>query len=208
MKKNINATFSTIKIYFTPFSIDPFNVASLLLEKLERIATDSFFQSVRLKLIEWCFNRTPESLSNCPKLHSICNSLTRSDNALTYGRPISAEGKSTYSFLHNRGISTRDLRIAVFSNFINDDGSISFKPFKLRIGQAFSWYLLTITAIALIDFAIWLMHNPADWLTSLTAFGIFTTVLVVLEYPLMVLGLRPVQVSKRIKKIAPAYLLS
>ncbi|MDF1688372.1 MAG: hypothetical protein P1U35_02045 [Cycloclasticus sp.] len=179
-----------------------------LLEKLERITTDSLFQWLRREFIEWRYNKITESRAHCSEIHSICRSLDRAQKAKIFGRPISNEGVNTYEFLCNRGISTRDLRIAVFSNFINDDGSISFKPFKLRIGQALAWWLLTITTIALIDFSIWLMHSPADWLTALTAFGLLTTVLIILEYPLMVLGLRPVQVAARIKQISPPYLLS
>lgn len=209
MKKTLEKDLFTIKMHLSSFANQFYSSQpTRLLEKLERIATDFFFQWIRREFMEWRFNRAPESRANCPQLHPICKSLSRAEDALRFGRAMSEEGKSTYSFLRNRGISKRDMRIAVFSNFINDNGSISFKPFKLRIGQAFSWCLLTITAIALIDFAIWLMHNPADWLTSLTAFGIFTTVLVVLEYPLMVLGLRPIQVATRIKQISPPYLLS
>jgi len=179
-----------------------------IIEKLERIATDHPYQWIKHEFKNWRFNRTPETNKYCPKTLLTCESIARAGDAVRFGRPISKEGQSTYSLLLNRGISRKDLRIAVFSNFINDDGSISFKPLKLRIGQVLSWWLLALSAIALIDFAIWLMHSPADLLTSFTAFGIFSIVLTTLEYPLIVLGLRPVQVASRIKQISPSYLLS
>lgn len=201
--KKQSAIFRKLERAFRSLSKNPSDLPHdiTLLERTERIATDSPFQLIRKQFAKWRFERSPESLNSSLEDEKANNAFLKAYRAWLFGRPISKSAKNTYQFLRNSGLSRRDLRIAVFTKMVQKDGSIKINWWKIRFTRLLSLTLIIITVTGLGDLLLRLLQSHVSWWVSLIVFCLTAMLIAILEYPLMVLGLRPPKVAAQIQRL-------
>lgn len=171
------------------------------MEQLERIATDLPFQWVMKKVFHFLAVRAPDTASDTTDIPKAEQDFAVFDEASNYGMPMSEAARNTYNMLRNRGVSRRDLRLAMFCQYIREDGSIHINVWKERLLAICAWTLLAVTTLGCLDLAFRLFDSNINvaWkiLVPLLIFGI----LIALQYPILVLGLRTRSVVKRLQAI-------
>ena len=178
-------------------------------EMAERFSTDAPFQWTWRAFWAWMtLILTPDTVHHTPgSLSKMATKLfQKADSRWIYGRPLTRQGKATYQFLQNRGLSKCDLRISVFTKMIRKDGSVRINRTKIWVTQALVILFFLVTIIGLFNFVAQLAIRGVSW------WGIFLMLIPVsffltaIPYPLLVLGFRPAQVAKRILTLNPPQL--
>ena len=177
-------------------------------EAAERIATDSLFQWLWRKFWEIMAMLTPdtEQPASNPISRKVIEMFQKADRRWVYGRPLNLQGKATYQFLQNRGMTRQDLRIAVFTKMIQKDGSIRINCWKIRSTQILASSLLIVILLVLFDLARRLFATDIGaWLTLLILLSM-ALLHIVMAYPILALGFRPPRVAAQIQRLNPPQL--
>lgn len=165
-------------------------------EKCERIATDSLFRIIPHLISSWRLERIPEDdhfrAKQAGDQHIACDQRWR------YGRTLSPKMKETYQYLRSRGLSRQDLRLAVFCRYLREDGSVKINWWMERALQAAGWVLLVLTLLGGTDLVTRFATSDFSLLQKVLFPSATLIVILVIEYPLLVLCLRAPRVGQKI----------
>lgn len=171
-------------------------------ERAERFATDAPFQWLRqmfflFRTRVW----TTSSLTESDAEASAQAAYGESHVAWVFGRKMSPAALGTYNFLRNRGVSRRDLRLAVFCGTIRPDGSVKLNQARERALQLCGLLIIAISAsgVAVLAYRVVSLDVSVAWkvLTPLLVLGFLAT----LQYPWLVLTLRAPYVALKLDRI-------
>ncbi len=171
-------------------------------ERAERFATDAPFQWLRqrfflLRTRVW----TTSSITESEAEAAAQAAYGESHVAWVFGRKMSPAALGTYTFLRNRGVSRRDLRLAVFCGTIRPDGSVKINRARERMLQLCGLLIIAVTASVVAVLAYRIASSDVSVigkiLTPLLALGFLIT----LQYPWLVLTLRAPNVALKLDRI-------
>ncbi|MBW9265194.1 MAG: hypothetical protein K1563_15320 [Candidatus Thiodiazotropha sp. (ex. Lucinisca nassula)] len=128
--KDRRKMFEDIRIRLTSFSSHVGQPS--FRERFAHVMTDSVFHCMHFKMLDFQL-RHFKKMDDFVKRSRLQNRLIRVHRTCEYGRPLTDKGLNTYDQLHSAGISTRDLRLAVFANYIQPDGSTRIDKRKEKL---------------------------------------------------------------------------
>lgn len=172
---------------------------SRITERVERVLTDEPLQQLRLRRASKRFEEISERDKYREKLAG--DQLCAADRALRFSRALTHEALETTLWLQSHGLSTRDLRFAVFWRFIRDDGSIVIARWKAHWVPVLYWIWFGVSFLAWLYFSY-----RVGWSDSHAALKISLIVgsllaIVAVEYPLLLQTLALRRAAERIRSI-------
>lgn len=178
-----------------PARTDGAKVEMTLCERLERSATNSFFQLLWYRLsaarLEHLLRRGKGDFNRLGRV------VDRAEIAWIYGHPLTSRALDTYRYLASKGMIRRELRLAVSCQFINEAGQVRINWRKERILQILGWAFVALLAIACVDLGLRTAATPLAIWSKLALSIAGCMALAGTAYPIILLGLAPRRLAIR-----------
>lgn len=172
------------------------------LGRAERFATDSLFQWLCLRVLEWRATISPDSRNReFEETNPTSDAFANAHLAWVFGRPLTPAALALCRYLKNRGTSTRDLRLGVFCRHVRNDGTVRRNWWKERFLLACGVLLLTLNVAGFIQLGLQLVNTSVAILLSLSVAATVSLLLLGIQYPLLLLTIRAPRVAHRLERI-------
>lgn len=171
------------------------------LGRAERFATDSLFQWLGARVLEWRATRAPDTSEHQAESDPASNAFANAHLAWIFGRSLTPAALTLCRYLRNRGFSARDLRLAIFCRYIRKDGTVRINWWKERILLACGVFLLAVTLAGCVQLGLQLADTSAGILPAISVAATACLLLLSIQYPLLLLTLRAPLVALRLERI-------
>lgn len=172
------------------------------LGRAERFATDSLFQWLRLRVLEWCAALSSDSREReAEETSRTSDAFANAHLAWVFGRPLTPAGLALCRYVKNRGTSTRDLRLGVFCRYVQNDGIVRINWWKERFLLACGVLLLSLNLAGFVQLALQLVNTSVAVLLGISVAALVSLLLIAIQYPLLLLTLRAPHVAHRLERI-------